>query len=121
MSSAVEVEQSHLEELCKNEYFFALGVFYNTQIVGGLTGYLLPSYFHKKFSLYGYDLAVLPAFQRQGIGKLLIDYAKTYCKKKGFDEFFVQARQEASTLYFYQSTLPDKTEEVMLYSYTCTS
>lgn len=119
LSTAVEVEHSHLEELCKKECFFALGAFYNKQIIGGLTGYLLPCYFNKSFSFYLYDLAVLPSFQRKGVGKRLIHHIKTYCEKKGVNELFVQAHKEASTLYFYQSTLPDRTEEVMLYSYAC--
>lgn len=114
-----KAEQSYLEEPCKNKCFFALGSFLNRRIVGGLTGYLLPCYFNKNFSFYLYNLAVLPSFRRQGIGKILINYTKTYCKKRGIKELFVQTHKEKHTLHFYQSTKPDKIEEAILFSYAC--
>ena len=89
------------------------------RVLGGLTAYILDQYYSKKPLAYIYDLAVLTQFQRQGIGKALIQSLTTYCREKGFEEVFVQADKiDRHALDFYRSTKPDNEEDVIHFYYS---
>jgi aminoglycoside 3-N-acetyltransferase I len=67
---------------------------------------------------YLYDLAVLPEYQRKGVGKKLINFTNSYCKERGFEEVYVQAdKADDYALDFYRSTNPTKEEDVSHFYY----
>jgi aminoglycoside 3-N-acetyltransferase I len=52
-----------------------------------------------------YDLAILPNYQRKGIGKKLMSTLNEYCEKNGFNEVFVQAEtDDFQAVNFYRTT-----------------
>jgi aminoglycoside 3-N-acetyltransferase I len=88
-------------------------------IIGGLTAYILPSYYSDSSEVYIYDLAIKKNFQRKGIGKKLLQSLKAYCGQNEYKVLFVQADvTDAYALNFYQSTggIPQK---VIQFSYLC--
>jgi ribosomal protein S18 acetylase RimI-like enzyme len=75
------------------------------KVVGGLTAYTLQQYYSERPLVYIYDLAVLSHYQRQGIGKLLMEEITAFCKGIGMEEVFVQADQvDQHAIEFYQAT-----------------
>ena len=101
----VMTDEDYLENLLKNERFIVLAAIVETGVVGGLTVHVLPSYSCKKPAAYIYDVGVLPAYQRKGVGKKLIAYLKNYCIENEFAEAFVQAdTEDAEAIEFYRAT-----------------
>lgn len=45
------------------------------------------------------QVCVDPTFQGKGIGKLLLDFAKTYALEKGYSSIYCHARQTAQKFY----------------------
>lgn len=96
---------THLQKLLNNNRFLVFVAKTNHIILGGLTVHVLDRYDTEKPSAYIYDIAVLPNYQRKGIGKLLIATLKDYCAKNGFSEVFVQAEaDDHQAVNFYRAT-----------------
>lgn len=109
----------YLQKLLSKEDFFVVTAEKDAKIVGGLTVYILHQYYSTKPSGYLYDLAVLPDYQRQGIGGKLIAFTTSYCREKGFDELYVQAdKTDLHAVDFYRKTNPSGEEDVFHYSYS---
>ncbi len=97
-----------LTELLNNDSFKAIVALQNHEVIGGLTLFLLDSYYSGKRMAYLYDLAVLPQFQRQGIGRALVGFGQTYCKQNQIEEMFVQAEMEDEhAIAFYRNLQPN--------------
>ena len=112
-------EDSHLQALLGKETFYAITARIDNKLIGGLTVYVLDQYYSTKPLAYIYDLAVLSAYQRKGIGKKLIAFTRNYFTQKGFAEVFVQAdKVDAYALDFYRATHPTNEEEVVHFYYT---
>ena len=89
------------------------------KVIGGLTAYLLPGVYHLSDELYLYDLAVSPAFHRQGLGTLLLQELRAYGARVGASELFVQADrpdQYAFDFYTKNGGLP---KDVIHFSFRC--
>ncbi|TGL44442.1 GNAT family N-acetyltransferase [Leptospira perdikensis] len=96
---------SYLQTLLDRDDFFVFVSIFDNQVIGGLTTYTLRQYYSEKPLVYIFDLAVLTKYQRQGIGKSLIQGINAYCKKMGVEEVFVQADLvDDYALDFYRST-----------------
>jgi aminoglycoside 3-N-acetyltransferase I len=118
MEPLIRPSRSHLQKLLHKEDFFAVVAKANQQIVGGLTVYVLNQSYAEKPLAYIYDLAVLPEFQRKGLGKRLVEFTNDYCRERGFEEVFVQAdKVDDYALDFYRSTAPTAEEEVIHFYY----
>ena len=74
-------DSSYLANVLGNPHFLVFVAKAEGKIIGGLTAYILPSYQTRKSSIFIYDLGVATNFQRQGIGKSLIDKLLDYAKK----------------------------------------
>lgn len=111
-------EPPHLQKLLQSENFISIVAKEDGTITGGLTIYTLEQYYSVKPLAYLYDLAVLPEYQRMGIGRSLINFAKSYCKEKGFEELFMQAdKADDYALEFYRATNPTEEEDVSHFYY----
>lgn len=111
MQQFVAPERAYLQRLLKKDSFFVFVAFVDDAMVGGLTAYMLEQYYSTKPLVYIYDLAVRNEYQRQGIGKRLIESITEHCKRAGIEEVFVQADEEDDyVLDFYRATggLPEK-------------
>ncbi|PKA23845.1 AAC(3)-I family aminoglycoside 3-N-acetyltransferase [Leptospira sp. mixed culture ATI2-C-A1] len=107
----------YLQSLLDRDDFYVFVSLHESQVVGGLTSYTLRQYYSEKPLVYIFDLAVLTKYQRQGIGRSLIQGINEYCKKMGAEEVFVQADLvDDYALEFYRSTggLP---EDVVHFTY----
>ena len=111
-------EPPHLQKLLQSENFVSIVAKQDESIIGGLTIYILEQYYSVKPLAYLYDLAVLQEYQRKGIGRSLINFARSYCKEQGFEELFVQAdKADDYALEFYRSTNPTEEEDVSHFYY----
>lgn len=109
----------HLKTILNSDRFFVVVARSNTKVIGGLTVYILDQYYSVKPLAYLYDLAVLPEFQRSGIGKNLVEFTKSHCIRKGFEELFVQAdKVDDYALDFYRTTKPTNEEDVIHFYYS---
>jgi GNAT superfamily N-acetyltransferase len=98
-------DEKYLQALLAKEDFFVFVALLEEKVVGGLTAYTLQQYYSERPLVYLYDLAVLSRYQRQGIGKLLMEGITTFCKAIGMEEVFVQADQvDQHAIEFYQAT-----------------
>ena len=112
--------EANLLRLLSNNHFIALAAIDDTQVVGGLTAYVLPMYYSEFPEIFLYDLAVKPEYQRIGVGKRLIHDLKEYCVKHGVKVFFVLAHEEDEhAIEFYRST-GGKSEKVVNFLYKTT-
>ena len=98
-------KRTHLKKVLSSTNFLVFVAKADKKLVGGFTAYVLDRYDTEKPSAYLYDIAVLPDFQRKGIGRLLIKTLNEYCEKSGFSEVFVQAEaHDFEAVNFYQTT-----------------
>lgn len=78
------------------------------KVVGGLVAYQLDKFESERREIFIYDLAVDPAFQRQGIGKKLIESLKLFAKEIGAYTVFVQADEKDEAIKFYEALGPSE-------------
>ena len=62
----------YLDYLLSRDDLWIIAAFANSQLIGGITAYTLPLTRTESSELFLYDLAVLPAHQRQGAGTRLV-------------------------------------------------
>jgi aminoglycoside 3-N-acetyltransferase I len=111
-------DHSHLQGVLHRPDFLCMVAIAENQVVGGLTGYVLHQYYSTQPLAYIYDLAVKRDFQRQGVGKKLINGFVEHCKDRGFEEVFVQAdKVDDYALDFYRSTGITEEEQVVHFYY----
>jgi aminoglycoside 3-N-acetyltransferase I len=95
----------YLRDLLSKPNFIVFVAMINNKVIGGLSGYVLEMYNSTQPDFYIYDIAVLPDFQKRGIGRMLINSIIDYCNLNGFKEIFVQAEMEDSeAIAFYRKT-----------------
>lgn len=117
MENFLAPDQEYLENLLKNQNFLVYVAVFDERIIGGLTAYVLPSYYFQSSEVYIYDLGVDMPFQRKGTGRKLIDAIKTDCKALGLREVFIQADKiDQHAIDFYHST-GGKAADVVHFSY----
>lgn len=117
MGNFLAPDQEYLESLLKNESFLVYVATFGERVIGGLTAYVLPSYYFQSSEVYIYDLAVNSVFQRKGTGRKLIDAIKADCKALGLREVFIQADQiDQHAIAFYHAT-GGKSSDVVHFSY----
>jgi aminoglycoside 3-N-acetyltransferase I len=115
-------QRVYLERLLQHPNFIVFVAKSDTEVVGGLTAYVIDRYDTEKPSAYIYDIAVVTNFQRQGIGKLLIAALNDYCKTNGFSEVFVQAETaDIHAVNFYKKTAISSELAVKHFTYSFAS
>lgn len=111
-------KREHLEKVLEKEGFVAIVAATADEVIGGLTLYLLDQYYSPSPLGYLYDLAVLPNYQRKGIGKALLAFVQDYCRTMGCWEVYVQAeRSDVEALAFYKKSGPNEEGEFHQFSY----
>lgn len=117
MENLLSPGPGYLENLLRKESFMAYVATFGERVIGGLTAYVLPSYYFQSSEVYIYDLAIDPGFQRKGTGRKLIEAIKTDCKTLGLREVFIQADKiDQHAIDFYQAT-GGKSADVVHFSY----
>jgi ribosomal protein S18 acetylase RimI-like enzyme len=97
------VMDEYLSKMLEDDKTLILGAFIDTKIVGGLVAMeMMPIHGSKEF--YIYDIAVHPEYQKQGLGKALIEHLKLEAKKRGIETIFVEAESEdGGAVAFYRA------------------
>ena len=122
MQDFVKPSSEHLLQVLQKPNFFALAAFTQNQLAGGLTGYFLETYYDTRPYAYIFDLAVLPIFQRQGIGNSLLQATLRLALEKNCQEVFVQAdRADDHAVSFYRKSAATSQEDVLHFNYTIRS
>lgn len=88
-------EASYTERLLSNPRNIVIGA--STEegtIVGGIVAYELQKFEQERSEIYLYDLAVAPAYRRQGIASQLIAELQSLAKERNAHVIFVQADNE---------------------------
>jgi aminoglycoside 3-N-acetyltransferase I len=82
---------AHLTSLLTRDTFTAADAYVEGQMVGGLTGYVLPTFEQERSEFYIYDLAVAQDFRRQGIATALPTTIRHVAEQRGIHVIDVQA------------------------------
>ena len=107
----------HLAKLLSNQDFVVFVVKIDNKVVGGLTLYVLQSYYNVKPMAYIYDVGIATNYQGRGLGKALIAKVCDFCDTSGFEDAFVQAEDsDTNAIDFYRKTNP--TNEMMARHFT---
>ena len=97
--------QQYLERLLSNPDFLVFAAKMEGQVIGGLTVYVIHRYYSEKPTAYIYDVGVSPAYQRKGVGKMLMAHLVEYCNKRGFEDAYVEAESDdLDAVNFYKNT-----------------
>ncbi|HET9953110.1 MAG TPA: GNAT family N-acetyltransferase [Polyangiaceae bacterium] len=99
-----ELSDAYLQGLLGRESFWAFAALAEEQVVGGLTGYLLPMTRRETHELFIYDVAVREDYQRRGVGRALMRAAIQAANGIGAQNAFVPADAEDDhALRFYRA------------------
>ncbi len=100
-------DDEYLQNLLARDTFVALAALQAGEVVGGLTGYILPKFEQARSELYLYDLAVDAACRRQGVATALIDRLQQFARERGIGVIFVQADlEDAPAIALYSKLGP---------------
>jgi aminoglycoside 3-N-acetyltransferase I len=95
---------NYLTHLLSRDEFWAMAALLDGQLVGGLTAHTLALTRAEAREVFIYDLAVAPAYQRQGVGRQLVMALRAQAAARGVAVVFVSADDEdAHALEFYRT------------------
>jgi aminoglycoside 3-N-acetyltransferase I len=101
-TEAEPLSNDYLHRLLSRDDFWALAATVDGQPVGGLTAHTLPLTRAEVSEIFIYDIAVEPAYQRQGIGRQLIASLRAQATSAGITVLFVPAdNEDEHALDFY--------------------
>jgi aminoglycoside 3-N-acetyltransferase I len=109
MAAVFEIDSDPLSDgyllrVLVREEFWALAASIDGRIVGGLTAHTLPLTGAEVSEVLIYDIAVIPDYQRQGIGRQLVATLRAQASACGITVVFVPAdNEDAHALDFYQA------------------
>ncbi len=111
--------EKDLQNLLNKPDFFTLVAKYDNKVIGGLTVYILHSYYSAKPVAYIYDVGILTDYQRNGFGKKLIKFLTNYCKENGFEDAYVEAESDdIDAVNFYRKTKFSSEMNAIHFTYT---
>lgn len=103
-SDSGPLSAGYVTQLLQRPDFWALAADLDGQLVGGLTAYTLPQTRAEVSELFIYDLAVVPRWQRRGIGRQLVSALRAEAAREGISMAFVPAdNEDAHALDFYRA------------------
>lgn len=114
-------DDSYLGRLLSNPDFLVFVVSLNSEVVGGLTIYVLHGYYNIKPIAYIYDVGITPDHQGKGLGKSLIAEVCRFCKQNNFENAYVEAeRDDVDAVRFYRKTNFSDELSAIHFTYTFT-
>jgi aminoglycoside 3-N-acetyltransferase I len=112
-------DSEQLSKLLSNPDFIVFVVLLNNEVVGGLTIYLLHSYFNSKPIVYIYDVGISPQHQGKGFGKALLNEVGNFCIQNNVEEAYVEAESDdIDAIQFYRKTKPSNEMNAVHFTYT---
>lgn len=111
--------KEYLQNLLSKDDFKVFVAMVDGSVVGGLTIYVLHSYYVEQPQAFIYDVGIEPSFQGKGIGKRLLNEVLGFCKKHGYSEAFVEAEgDDDEAIAFYSRTKPDSEMQALQFTYS---
>ena len=102
--SAVPLSDDYLGTLLGRDDFWAIAATLDGGVAGGLTAHTLPLTRCEQSEVFIYDIAVVPEFQRRGIGRGLVEELRRLVTAAGLGEIFVPAdSDDTHALDFYRA------------------
>lgn len=96
---------NYIHTLLSRHSFHVIIALQNGMVTGGLTAYELDMYKESVTEVFLYEIAVKPAYRKQGIGKRLIRFLKQSCAAKGIHEMYVGTeKNNLPAIKLYEST-----------------
>jgi aminoglycoside 3-N-acetyltransferase I len=103
-TDAEPLSDQYLTRILSRDDFWALAASIDGGIVGGLTAHTLPLTQREISEVFIYDLAVVPACQRQGVGRALVTTLRSLAAAAGVPVVFVAAdNEDTHALDFYRA------------------
>lgn len=103
-TEAEPLSDAYLRRLLERDDFWALEAAADGRAVGGLTAHVLPLTRAEVSEVFLYDIAVIPEFQRRGIGRQLVATLRAQATAAGITVLFVPAdNEDAHALDFYRA------------------
>jgi aminoglycoside 3-N-acetyltransferase I len=101
--SCAPLSDRYLDQLICRSDFWAMAAFVNAAIIGGVTAYTLPMTKQESSEIFIYDVAVLSAYRRKGVGRRLLTELQNQASEAGIHELFVAAdNDDEHALDFYR-------------------
>jgi len=101
---AEALSDAYLTRLLDRDDFWALAAFVDGQMVGGLTAHTLPLTRAEVSEVFIYDIAVVPDWQRHGVGRQLMSTLRSQAAAAGISVVFVPAdNEDTHALGFYEA------------------
>lgn len=111
---------NHLQNLLDKSDFMVFVGLADNKVAGGLTAYILTSYFTAADDAYILDLAVKKEFQRMGLGKKLMEMLIEHCKSRNMNVLFVQADEKDKHAVDFYNSLGGIPERAINFDYRLT-
>jgi aminoglycoside 3-N-acetyltransferase I len=101
---AVPLSDGYLGRLLASPDFRAFAAVDGDRVVGGLRAHVLPMTTSERSELFLYDIAVVPAQQRRGVGRALVAALRETAAAEGIDVVWVPAdNEDTHALDFYRA------------------
>jgi aminoglycoside 3-N-acetyltransferase I len=98
------LSDSYLTRLLDRDDFWALAALVDGQVVGGLTAHTLPLTRAEVSEVFIYDIAVVPDWHRQGVGRQLMSTLRSQAAGADIRVAFVSAdNEDTHALDFYRA------------------
>lgn len=98
------LSDAYLARLLARPEFWALAISVDGRTVGGLTAHTLPLTRVEEWEIFLYDIAILPQYQRQGLGRQLVEALRELASAEGIPTLWVPAdNEDTHALDFYQA------------------
>lgn len=101
---ATPLSDAYLDRLLARPDVRAFAALEGDRVVGGLRAHVLPMTTSERSEVFLYDIAVVPAQQRLGIGRALVDALRAMAAAEGIDVVWVPAdNEDTHALDFYRA------------------
>lgn len=97
--------------------FIAYVILNEHGVIGGLTAYELANYYSGIPEIFIYDIAIKTAYQRKGLGKMLLREIMKYARYLGAKEVFVMAHAEDRQAVDFYTKAGGEGEAVVSFTY----
>lgn len=88
-NSDEKASANHIETLLIDNRTYLLAAILNDNVIDYALAYRFPSLYSSDYLAYLYDIEVLKAYRRKGVGRLLIETLLTHLKSDGVSELWL--------------------------------
>lgn len=117
-TDSTPLSDDYLARLLAREDFWAFAASTEGRPVGGLTAHTLPLTRSEESEVFIYDIAVRPEYQRQGIGRQLVNALREEASAIGITVLWVPADNEDTHALDFYRALGAEPEPVTIFTFS---